>query len=217
MGVIVEFVWDRVDSWTVRFQQRMSALRDFLDQLEGEAAVRKTDTRVVTEAEEFLSKQPFKKGQADPISAFIIEAYEEEMKRGAERRALRPDLQWGPSFRSQMLDARRDPRFRMEIASAMKQLKKELGDLTTHQLRVLAFVRVDRLRTERILEEAQRDGQVLRKGWSVCSPASLLAECVEERRFLFLEASRRGLMLQTKGEALQLMKRRGGSGAAGGT
>jgi len=196
---------------------KMSELKDFLNRLAGMAVVKKKESRVVKEAEEFLSKQPYKKVKSDPLSVFIIETYEKEMKRNSAQRALRPDLLWGLNYRQQMLEARRDPQFRRELAAITKHHQNESEHLTTHQLRVLAFVRWDRQRTERLLAEAQRDGQEIGDGWEVCSPASLLAECMEKRRFLYLEASKRGLMIQSKGNALQLMRRRGGPDAARGT
>ena len=195
----------------------MSELKDFLDRLAEMAMVRGKESRVVKEAEEFLSMQPCKEVKSDPLSVFIIETYEKEMKRNSAQRALRPDLLWGLNYRQQMLEARRDPQYRRELAAITKHHQEESEHLTTHQLRVLAFVRWDRQRTERLLAEAQRDGQEIGDGWEVCSPASLLAECMEERRFLYLEASKRGLMIQSKGNALQLMRRRGGPDAAGGT
>ena len=195
----------------------MSELKDFLNRLAGMAVVKKKESRVVKEAEEFLSKQPYKKVKSDPLSVFIFETYEKEMKRNSAQRALRPDLLWGLNYRQQMLEARRDPQFRRELAAITKHHQNEAEHLTTYQLRVLAFVRWDRQRTERLLAEAQRDGQEIGDGWEVCSPASLLAECMEKRRFLYLEASKRGLMVQSKGNALQLMRRRGGPDAARGT
>ena len=195
----------------------MSELKDFLDRLGRMVMARKKESRVVKEAEEFLSMQPYKKVKSDPHTVFIVETVEKEMKRNSAQRALRPDLLWGLNYRQQMLEARRDPLYRRELAAITKHHQNESEHLTTHQLRVLAFVRWDRQRTERLLAEARRDGQEMGDGWEVCSPASLLAECMEKRRFLYLEASKRGLMIQSKGNALQLMRRRGGPDAARGT
>ena len=138
------------------------------------------------------------------------------MKSNSAKRALRPDLHWGPSYRQQVLAARRDPKFRKEFAAAMKENKQDSGELTTHQLRLLAYVRVDRHWKERLLEEALNDGQELGEGWSVCSPGTLMAGSMKENGFLFLEASKRGLMIQFKENERQLMRRRGEPDATGG-
>ena len=87
---------------------------------------------------------------------------------------------------------------------------------TTHQMKSLAFIRTDRLQTNKLLEEAVKDGQELSEGWHACSVAALMADDMGRRKFLYIGAARRGLMIQTKEDDLQLMKRKGGSRSADG-
>lgn len=147
----------------------------------------------------------------DELARFIIEAFHEEMGVDNKRRAENPNGSFGPSLRRQLDEARFDPEYRKVFQDVRKNLKNKLK-LTTRQLRIIAFTRNDRLHMDKLMREAEEDGQILSEGFSICSPANLLKADIEPVRELYRDAARMKLMVQVKnGEGpsqWRLMRRR---------
>jgi len=120
------------------------------------------------EAEKKLSK---KKEENDPLFQFIIDSFKEEMERDFARREERPELPWGPSFKQQLEDAQVEEEYRELLRDLRLLYKHEKPD---SELRILAFVRRDRLQTERLAaKKAKEDPEGAR---FVTSPAADLAD-----------------------------------------
>ena len=164
----------------------------------------KTTRRLQTEANEFLVKGSSRKGGAvlEGLMKTIIEGFEEEVERDARRRADHPNLNWGPSYRQQMVESRKDPRFRREL----EDIRKANPKLSLKQVRILAFVRCDRILTEKLEEGALGDGQKLLSGFHVASPAASLNVNIDRHKMMYREAARRNAMIQTNGYIARLMK-----------
>ena len=133
----------------------------------------------------------------DELAKFIIEAFHENMAEDNKKRAENPNGCFGPSLRQQFDEARFDPEYRKVFQDVRNNLKNKLK-LTTRQLRVISFVRNDRLHMNRLEREAEEDGQVLTEGFSFCSPANLLKADIEPVRELYKDAARLKLMVQAK-------------------
>ena len=74
-------------------------------------------------------------------------------------------------------------------------------------MRAIAFVRTDRMTSEKLREEAEDDGQVLSNGFWVSSKVALLSADIRKNRSLYLAARRRRVMIQTNGQRDALMMR----------
>lgn len=95
-------------------------------------------------AEKTLAK---KKEENDPLFQFIIDSFREEMDRDFRRRELQPDLPWGPSFKQQLEDAQVEEEYIELLRDVRILYKHEKPDA---ELQILAFVRRDRMQTERL-------------------------------------------------------------------
>ena len=164
----------------------------------------KTTKRLQTEANEFLVKGSSQKGGAvlEGLMKTIIEGFEEEVERDARRRANCPNTRWGPSYRQQLVNARKNPRFQKEL----ENIRKEYPMLSLKQMRAFTFVRYDRILKEKLEEEALREGQRLLDGFYVASPAAALNVDIERHKIMYREAARRNAMIQTNGHVKHLMK-----------
>ena len=74
-------------------------------------------------------------------------------------------------------------------------------------MRVVAFVRTDRMLTDKLREEAENDEQMIANGFWVASVAALLAADIGKNRSLYLAAKRRRLMIQSNGQRDILMRK----------
>ena len=152
--------------------------------------------RLKVEGERFQAQWKINPGpltQLDPLMVFLLEFWEEELVKDAKKRALRPDVKWGPSLLEQFTQARKDKRYRENLQTIMKSYGSKL---TMKQKRVIAFIRTDRQYTEQLGQEAENDGQILAEGFSVATVACLLADNIDMNRFLYRMAKRRRRMVQ---------------------
>jgi len=95
-------------------------------------------------AEKTLSQ---KKEENDPLFQYIIDTFRDEMDRDFKRREVQPDLPWGPSFKQQLEDAQVEEEYRELLRDLRILYKHEKPDA---ELQILAFVRRDRMQTERL-------------------------------------------------------------------
>jgi len=103
------------------------------------------------QAEGKLSK---KKEENDPLFQFIITSFKEEVEKDLRRRELQPDLPWGTSFQQQLVMAQDEEEYRSLLGDLRSLYRDEKPD---GELRILAFVRRDRLRTERLAAKQGRE------------------------------------------------------------
>jgi len=104
------------------------------------------------QAEAKLSK---KKKENDPLFQFIINSFREETERDLKRRELHPERPWGTSFRQQLIEAQDDDEYKTLLRDLRNLYRGEKPDA---ELKILAFVRRDRLQTERLAAKHGRDG-----------------------------------------------------------
>jgi len=116
-------------------------------------------------AMEAEAKMTKKKEENDPLFVYIIENFTLEMERDLQRREMNPELPWGKSYKQQLEEAQDEEEY--------KDLLRDLRNLYKHEkpdkeLQILAFVRRDRLQTERLaVKKAKTD-----PGAFVTSPAA---------------------------------------------
>ena len=158
------------------------------------------------EAEEYLSRTTPNVGPPvqDGLLGFILKTFDEELIRDAKKRFMYPEVEWGPSIREQLGQARKEVRFRENLEHIRKLYGRELN---RRQMRVVAFVRTDRMTSEKLREEAEDDEQVLSNGFWVSSKVALLSADIRKNRSLYLAAKRRRVMIQTNGQRDALMMR----------
>ena len=166
--------------------------------------------RLKVEGERFQAQWKINPGpltQLDPLMVFLLESWEEELVKDVKKRALRPDVKWGPSLLEQFTQARKDKRYRENLQNIMKLYGSEL---TMKQKRIVAFIRTDRQYTEQLRQEAENDGQILAEGFSVATVACLLADNIDMNRFLYRMAKRKRRMVQYRpGPCYQIMSKPG--------
>ena len=166
--------------------------------------------RLKVEGERFQAQWKINPGpltQLDPLMVFLLESWEEELVKDVKKRALRPDVKWGPSLLEQFTQARKDKRYRENLQNIMKLYGPEL---TMKQKRIVAFIRTDRQYTEQLGQEAENDGQILAEGFSVATVACLLADNIDMNRFLYRMAKRKRRMVQYRpGPCYQIMSKPG--------
>lgn len=95
-----------------------------------------------------------KKKETDPLFGFIITTFNEEVQRDLKRRELEPHLPWGTPFHRQLTLAQDEEEY-MEIMRDLRKLYQH--EKPEYELKVLAFVRRDRLRTERLEVKGKRE------------------------------------------------------------
>ena len=95
-----------------------------------------------------------KKKETDPLFGFIITSFNEEIQRDLRRRELEPHLPWGTPFHRQLTLAQDEEEY-MEIMRDLRKLYQH--EKPEYELKVLAFVRRDRLRTERLEVKGKRE------------------------------------------------------------
>ena len=95
-----------------------------------------------------------KKKETDPLFCFIITSFNEEIQRDLRRRELEPHLPWGTPFHRQLTLAQDEEEY-MEIMRDLRKLYQH--EKPEYELKVLAFVRRDRLRTERLEVKGKRE------------------------------------------------------------
>ena len=95
-----------------------------------------------------------KKKETDPLFGFIITSFNEEVQRDLRRRELEPHLPWGTPFHRQLTLAQDEEEY-MEIMRDLRKLYQH--EKPEYELKVLAFVRRDRLRTERLEVKGKRE------------------------------------------------------------
>ena len=158
------------------------------------------------EAEEYLSRTTPNVGTPvqDGLLGFILKTFDEELIRDAKKRFMYPEVEWGPSIREQFGQARKEVRFRENLEHIRKLYGRELN---RRQMRAIAFVRTDRMTSEKLREEAEDDEQVLSNGFWVSSKVALLSADIRKNRSLYLAARRRRVMIQTNGQRDALMMR----------
>ena len=188
----------------LNMEELLEFTRKLGDLAEVETKHGRSTKRLRAEASEFLIKRPSQEGNPalEGLAKAIIEGFEAEMERDARRRADHPNLNWGPSYRQQMVESRKDPRFRREL----EDIRKANPKLSLKQVRILAFVRCDRILTEKLEEGALGDGQKLLSGFHVASPAASLNVNIDRHKIMYREAARRNAMIQTNGYVARLMK-----------
>ena len=159
-----------------------------------------------TEAEEYLSRTTPNVGPPvqDGLLGFILKTFDEELIRDAKKRFMYPEVEWGPSIREQFGQARKEVRFRENLEHIRKLYGRELN---RRQMRAIAFVRTDRMTSEKLREEAEDDDQVLSNGFWVASKVALLSADIRKNRSLYLAARRRRVMIQTDGRKDKLMRK----------
>ena len=162
--------------------------------------------KLQAEAEEYLSRTSLNVGPPvqDELLRFILKSFEEELTRDARKRFMYPEVEWGPSIREQLGQARKEVRFRENLEHIRKLYGRELN---RRQMRVVAFVRTDRMTSDKLREEAEDDEQVLSEGFWVSSAAALLSADIRKNRSLYLAARRKRVMIQTDGRKDKLMRK----------
>ena len=95
-----------------------------------------------------------KKKETDPLFGFIITSFNEEVQGDLRRRELEPHLPWGTPFHRQLTLAQDEEEY-MEIMRDLRKLYQH--EKPEYELKVLAFVRRDRLRTERLEVKGKRE------------------------------------------------------------
>ena len=95
-----------------------------------------------------------KKKETDPLFGFIVTSFNEEVQRDLRRRELEPHLPWGTPFHRQLTLAQDEEEY-MEIMRDLRKLYQH--EKPEYELKVLAFVRRDRLRTERLEVKGKRE------------------------------------------------------------
>jgi len=88
-----------------------------------------------------------RKAENDPLFQFIIDNFKEEVERDLERRESQPELPWGTSFRQQLMEAQEEEEFKALLGHLRNLYRNQKPDA---ELKILAFVRRDRLQTERL-------------------------------------------------------------------
>ena len=203
------------NSWKrgVGFGERMEdselhKLTDMLGDMAEELMKKKKNSvrKLRAEAEEYLSRTtPNVRPQVqDGLLGFILKTFDEELIRDAKKRFMYPEVEWGPSIREQFGQARKEVRFRENLEHIRKLYGRELN---RRQMRAIAFVRTDRMTSEKLREEAEDDEQVLSNGFWVSSVAALLSADIRKNRSLYLAARRRRVMIQTDGQRDTLMRK----------
>ena len=163
------------------------------------------------EAEEYLSRSAPNVGPSVPdgLLKFILKSFEEELMKDAKKRVMYPKVKWGPSLREQFGQARKEASFR-ENLEHIRELYGQKGSnpkLTTRQMRVMAFVRTDRMLTDKLRAEAENDEQMIANGYWVASVAALLAADIGKNRSLYMAAKRSRLWIQSNGRRDMLMRK----------
>ena len=87
-----------------------------------------------------------KKKKVEPLVKFIVTSFKEEMKRDTSNRERFPHLPWGTSLRRQLVVAQDEEEYKTLLKGLRGIYQHETPDI---DLKVIAFVRRDRLRTER--------------------------------------------------------------------
>ena len=112
----------------------------------------------LAEYREYLRKAKLKldqkKKETDPLFCFIVTSFNEEIQRDLRRRELEPHLPWGTPYHRQLTLAQDEEEY-VEILRDLRKLYQH--DKPEYELKVLAFVRRDRLRTERLAVKGKRE------------------------------------------------------------
>ena len=194
--------------WEMMEDSELHRLTNMLGDMAEELMKKKKNSvrKLRTEAEEYLSRTTPNVGTPvqDGLLGFILKTFDEELIRDAKKRFMYPEVEWGPSIREQFGQARKEVRFRENLEHIRKLYGRELN---RRQMRAIAFVRTDRMTSEKLREEAEDDEQVLSNGFWVSSKVALLSADIRKNRSLYLAARRRRVMIQTNGQRDALMMR----------